>query len=163
MTAEADNIRQLGPLQREVLFKLIEFEHQAPLGPTKLVQEIPEDGDLDELSVEFHLSALQEVGLADSVRRDDPDGTGLDPIAYRPSPGVRQAARELLRTRLEQIVRPQHEGWSQILKQRKDASDRVVEGAFCPRCGSVYAGDGICDECERDVEGDLVADGGRSL
>lgn len=54
------------------------------------------------------------------------------------------------------------DGWQTVGEREDRSSDRVVDEPFCPRCGSVYAGEGLCEACEDNVEDELVADGGRS-
>lgn len=52
-------------------------------------------------------------------------------------------------------------GWQTISERDDRSNDRVVDEPFCIRCGSVHAGEGLCESCENDVEDELVADGGR--
>lgn len=54
------------------------------------------------------------------------------------------------------------DGFETVVEREERSSDRVVGDPFCPSCGSVYAGDGLCESCSENLEEDLVADGGRT-
>lgn len=41
-------------------------------------------------------------------------------------------------------------------EQELTGSDRLLEDAFCTRCGRVYAGEGFCDDCDADLNDETV-------
>lgn len=168
--ALVEDVLELSPSRREILSTVVALDRSAPVTAKEVADNLPERLDLEAGSVRNHLPELARDGLL-RKRVVEVDSRGRNPTGYEARPNAVLALVEIVelrasqlrdaRVRVEGSRRVLPDGWSTVGEQEDLGGSRYAgDSPFCTECGSVWAGDGPCDDCREGDVGEAVADGG---